>query len=167
MQPRKIALINQPFGTVSPKLQRGSIAIWVYQMAQQLTKTHNITIYARQVAGEATQEVADGITYRRFSVSVDKVLAMAQDWWGGRQLVDKRPSFASPAYYRSYITRIARDIHQQQIDVVHINNFFQFVPIIRRYNPQAKIILHMQCEWLTQISPTIVQPILDQLDAVS
>jgi glycosyltransferase involved in cell wall biosynthesis len=45
----------------------------------------------------------------------------------------------------------------QQCDIIHIHNFSQFVPIVRTFNPRAKIVLHMHCEWLSQLNREAVQ----------
>ena len=52
------------------------------------------------------------------------------------------------------------------MDVVHIHNYSQFVPIIRQYNDAAKIVLHMHCEWLTQLNERLVKERLSQTDHI-
>jgi glycosyltransferase involved in cell wall biosynthesis len=37
---------------------------------------------------------------------------------------------------------------------VHVFNFSQFLPVLRRFNPGARIGLHMQCDWLKQLDPS-------------
>ncbi len=55
---------------------------------------------------------------------------------------------------------VALDLKKQQCNIIHIHNFSQFVPIIRYFHPRAKIVLHMHCEWLTQLhAPTIAKRI--------
>jgi glycosyltransferase involved in cell wall biosynthesis len=78
----------------------------------------------------------------------------------------KRPIFALSLYYLTYIVQVAYDLRQQQCDIIHIHNFSQFVPIVRAFNPQAKIILHMHCEWLTQLDPAILTQRLAKADLI-
>jgi glycosyltransferase involved in cell wall biosynthesis len=40
------------------------------------------------------------------------------------------------------------------------------VPIIRAFNPDIKIVMHMQCEWLTQLDPAMIARRLQQADLV-
>ena len=45
-------------------------------------------------------------------------------------------------------------------------NYSQFVPVIRRLNPRTKIVLHMQCEWLTQVDRSCIAARLTATDLV-
>ncbi|NIA31961.1 MAG: glycosyltransferase, partial [Actinobacteria bacterium] len=83
-----------------------------------------------------------------------------------RFLNKRLPFFASKAYYGKYFTQIARDLQKQRCDIVHIPNFSQFVPIIRKYNPDIKIVLHMHCEWLTQLNAQVIRNRLRQVDLI-
>ncbi|MEM7119401.1 MAG: glycosyltransferase family 4 protein [Chloroflexota bacterium] len=163
MSTPKIAFINQPFGTISAARQRGSISIWIYEMAKQLAPSFNVSVFARLGSGERGHEVKEGIHYHRFAISLEKLVVKLQEKWTHR----KRPFFASPYYYRRYITQIAREIRRQEIDVVHITNFFQFVPIVRAFNPKAKIVLHMQCEWLSQLDHKWIQQGIAEADLIT
>jgi glycosyltransferase involved in cell wall biosynthesis len=42
----------------------------------------------------------------------------------------------------------------------------QFVPLIRAFNPKAKIVLHMNTEWLTQLDPVMIERQIEQVDLV-
>jgi spore coat protein SA len=58
---------------------------------------------------------------------------------------------AADSFYLEYILPVALDIRRKGIEIVHIHNFTQFAPILRAIHPQAKIVLHMNCEWLSQL----------------
>jgi glycosyltransferase involved in cell wall biosynthesis len=62
--------------------------------------------------------------------------------------------------------RVAWDLRKQDCDVVHIHNYSQFVPVIRALNPHVKIILHMHCEWLSQLDARMIERRLEQTDLV-
>ena len=49
---------------------------------------------------------------------------------------------------------------------MHIINFSQLVPLVRFLNPKAKIVLHMECEWLTQLDPALIGPRLEKTDLI-
>jgi glycosyltransferase involved in cell wall biosynthesis len=61
---------------------------------------------------------------------------------------------------------VARDLQRQRCDVVHVLNFSQFVPVIRRFNPASGIVLHMQCDWLAQVDPAMIEARLADADLV-
>ena len=78
----------------------------------------------------------------------------------------KRPLFASRLYYFRYALQVARDLKRENCDIVHLHNFSQFVPIIRTFNPKVKIVLHMHCEWLTQLDRAMIAKRLRAADLI-
>jgi glycosyltransferase involved in cell wall biosynthesis len=50
--------------------------------------------------------------------------------------------------------------------VVHIQNFSQFVPLVRRKMPQARIVLHMHANWLVELDKLSLESRLSQVDAI-
>jgi glycosyltransferase involved in cell wall biosynthesis len=38
--------------------------------------------------------------------------------------------------------------------------------MLHRYNPQAQLVLHMQCEWLSQIDPALARQYLTDIDQI-
>jgi glycosyltransferase involved in cell wall biosynthesis len=70
------------------------------------------------------------------------------------------PAFASSWSHYGYAVQAAQEAKRRGCDVIHITNYTQFVPVVRRIHPKATILLHMQCEWLTQLDrPQIVERI--------
>lgn len=93
--------------------------------------------------------------------------------WAG--VIDKLPvfwrirgtiSFQSSWYYCGHAFHIARDARATQCDIVHILNLPQFAPIIRALNPKAKIILHLEAQWLMGMNPSSVGRWLRSVDRV-
>lgn len=164
----KVAFISQPFEDVVPPVQGNSLAIWTYQVSHCLAAHCDFIVYAKQTASQPKFQWHDNIQYRRISVSLEN------QWLKGLKAVErmsgyalpKRPLFSLPIYYLAYILQIARDLRQQQCDIVHIMNFSQFAPIIRAFNPDVKIVLHMHCEWLTQLDPTMIAQRLKHVDSI-
>jgi glycosyltransferase involved in cell wall biosynthesis len=69
-------------------------------------------------------------------------------------------------YYRKYIYDISRDLRSQNVDIAHIWNFSQFAPVVRAAKPNIKIVLHMQCEWLTQLEKKEIEERLKHVDMI-
>src|SRR5439155_22866059 len=51
-------------------------------------------------------------------------------------------------------------------DVVHIMNLSQFVPIVRLLNQKSKVVLHMQCDWLTRLNRASLASRLRRVDLI-
>jgi spore coat protein SA len=61
---------------------------------------------------------------------------------------------------------VAQRARQLGCDVVHVMNYSQFVPVIRKLHPRCKISLHMQCEWLNQLDASLIERRLEQTDII-
>jgi glycosyltransferase involved in cell wall biosynthesis len=166
----KIAFVMQHWDEVVPRVGgSSSIAILTYQMARRLARSGEVVIYAKRGRFQSrAQRDEEGIQYRRLSVAAEdwvvRPLKLLGRFPGFRN--PRRPFFASGLYYLGYAVQVARDLKARQPDIVHIHNFSQFVPVIRAFNPRAKIVLHMHCEWLTQLDPVMIERRLRQVNLV-
>lgn len=160
----KIAFISQPWNHCPP-IKTGSISVWIHEVARRLAKTCNVIVYANSSRYQKKEDYEEGVYYRRLSVSFDNLLI--------RYLKrfpifynSTRPLFASQSYYLKYIVKIANDLRKQKCDIVHVHNFSQFIPILRAFNPEVKIVLHMHCDWLVQLDRRMIERRLSQTDLV-
>ncbi|PSB12065.1 glycosyltransferase family 1 protein [Pleurocapsa sp. CCALA 161] len=76
------------------------------------------------------------------------------------------PYFGSAWFNFGYGWQIAKDTARRQCDIIHIHNFSQFVPTIRDRNPEAKIILHLHCEWVNRLDREAIAARLAHADLV-
>jgi glycosyltransferase involved in cell wall biosynthesis len=169
----KIAFISQPWNDAEPPVESGSIAIWIYQVSRRLAHDHDISIYARRPASQTKLKYVDGIRYQFVSIFLDywmlRILKILRNkifkrfpGWSN----PNHPIFSSWRYYFGYALQIALDMRRSRYDVVHIQNLSQFVPIIRAFNPGVKIVLHMHCEWLSQLDEDIISRRLRKTDLI-
>ncbi|MBI2951818.1 glycosyltransferase family 4 protein [bacterium] len=160
----KIAFVSQPLDRIIPPFQ-SSIGIWTHEVARRLARFCGVTVYTRGDRAQRDAEWDGGIRHRCVSVRPDdrllRLLRRLSGLYGSR-----RPLFASGLYYLGYILRVANDLRDRPCDVVHVQNFSQFVPVIRAFNPDARIVLHMHCEWLTQLDRRMIERRLRQADLV-
>lgn len=166
---KKIAFINQPWNVANPPVKSGSIAIWTFEISRRLAKSNYVIVYARKNQRDRKRENYKGVEYRYFLTLRDFKLYSRikgsrpykkfQDILGAFSLLRilKIPYFSTILYSLGYIFQIARDIKSQGCEIVHIHNFSQFVPVILAFNPNVKIVLHMHCEWLTQLSSRMIK----------
>ena len=176
----KIALVHQPVGTISPSALGGSIDIWIYEVASRLARSCEVIVYAKKGRYQKKVEYDQGVHYRRISTAADEwftYISAALDNLGRfprfhnvrRALFFhnvRHPLFASSLYYLTYVLQVAKDLQAEKCDIVHLHNFSQFVPIIRAFNPKIKTVLHMHCQWLTQLDRTMIERRLREVDLV-
>jgi glycosyltransferase involved in cell wall biosynthesis len=166
----KIAFVCQPQDEVI-FAQPNSLGIWTTEVARRLAQSYEVTVYTKHVKNFEPQKkvvTEDGVCYKRILLRPDqKLINFLKRVWDFITIFNlKTPLYFSSFYYLLYALQIALDLKKQQCDIVHILNYSQFVPIIRFCNPKAKIVLHMQCEWLNQLNHKIVEKRLRHVDLV-
>lgn len=164
----RIAFVGQPIDFYAPPIRAGSIPIWTYQVARRIVPHHRVVVYARQAVDQPLMEDSEGIRYRRVAIGSDEVVAR------GMRLFERllnyprpqQPSYTNRFFFPTYIRQIARMLREDQPSIVHLFNYTQFIPVIRALNPTSKLVLHMHCEWLSQLEYTMIDRRLHQVDAI-
>jgi glycosyltransferase involved in cell wall biosynthesis len=180
----KIAFVHQPINTISSTDRSGSVEIITYEMARNLAENSDVIVYAKKGRYQKESEYSQGVQYRRISTAFDEwhnylsyAVGKLERLSGVNALSRnirrtfffhnvKRPLFASRWYYWTYALQVARHLRKDKCDIVHIHTFSQFVPIIRALNPKIKIVLHMHCEWLTQLDRAMIESRLRETDLI-
>lgn len=158
----RIVFVNQPFDGVLPPHQN-SIGHWTYEVARRLATANDVIVYSGSHFDKNEGDFAVQYTY--ISGRLDALLHKTLQPFS--RLHDVRhPLFASFLYYLGYILQVAWNLKMRRCDIVHVFNFSQFVPIIRIFNLRPKIVLHMQCEWLTQLDRRLIEKRLRQVDLI-
>lgn len=164
-QKLKVAFVCQPWDSFVPPVESGSLAIWIYQVIQRMKEFGEFTIYSKKKNKLPRREISEGMFCCRVPVGLDlwmnKIIRRIPS-----TVNEGKPFFSSVLYHLPYILKVARDLRRQNIDIVHVMNFSQFVPIIRKFNPQTKIVLNMHCDWLTQLPRKLIEPRLRQTDMI-
>jgi glycosyltransferase involved in cell wall biosynthesis len=123
-----------------------------------------VLVYAKRLRGRPRIEWHHNVQYRRFLVIPEQRLMAPLERFVFPD--NKRPYFASSIYYLSYAMQVASDLAKQNCDVIHVHNFHQVAALIKRFNPQSKVLLHMHCDWLAELNPDSVRSRLKGLSAV-
>lgn len=163
----KIAFFDYPVTLAEPP-KTGGIRLVSYALALRLARAgHEVLFYGSKGHYQELEYHEDGIIYRRIPESwLDKVLEPLNflDSWNLSN--PKRPFYASKLFFCEFYRQVAKDIQAQQCDVIHMNIVFQFVPLMRAYNPQAKIVLHIHSDFLPLFDPVMVEQRLKSVDLV-
>jgi glycosyltransferase involved in cell wall biosynthesis len=158
----KIGFVTQPGHAVLPAA--GSIEIWADNVARRLAPRHAVTVYASGAPSQPATDSRNGITYRLIShQSSATLLRLLRVAW--RVLPPTRPFFASTLHPRRYWIDVAKEARRQDDEVVHVFNYSQALPVLRRFT-DAKLVLHMHCEWLTQLDERMIDKRLRHADLI-
>ncbi len=168
----KLSLVNQPWTTAAPPEGSDSTGIWSYQVSRRLVKYCQITYYGCKSKLNPPQESDSNLSsnskieYRGISRRPDSLLKIPRAIAKRLNANSLLPYFASSWFHYGYGWQIARDAAQRGSDIIHIHNHSQFVPIVRKYNPNAKIVLHLHCEWVNRLNQEEIAKRLAKLDLV-
>ncbi len=162
----KLAIVSQP---ADPIPGGGSVAIWIQEVTRRLAARHEIAIFSGLHAGQPREERIDGISHVRIAAPGDEAAVRILRGVGRRirreSALFYRYYFGS-LYYRGYAKRIARKIARDGFDALLVMNFSQFLPALRRDNPEARIALMMHCDWLVELEARRVARWLRSADAI-
>ena len=170
-----IAFVAQPFDAMYPAVARGgSLALWIYYMARACAKRgHRVFIFANHGGGRLFPKSvkSEDVEFIFTPTGLDRVLSKASTagsklFTSTERLNARCPLFASQWPHFAYAMEVARRVRRLGCDVVHIMNYSQFVPVIRKMHPRCRISLHMQCEWLNQLDTSLVEKRLKRTDLV-
>jgi glycosyltransferase involved in cell wall biosynthesis len=165
----KIAYIGQPFEYIAHQFQGSSVWLQTIEVIHTLVdQPVEFLVYAARFPDQPPYERKGKVEYRRFSSQLDEIFVKPIKFLEKlfRYPRPKRPFFSSGFHYRSYIHQIAKDLSTQQVDIVTIFNYSQFAPIIRAFNPDVSIVLHMTCDWLTQLDSVMIDQRLENVDLI-
>ncbi len=162
----RIAYINQPMDGVLPPNQN-SIGIWTWSVAPLMAEAGNsVTVLGKRFWVHPDKEVEhDGVRYsfvpprapnRRLIGLIDRI--------SNRQ---ELPGYAYRAAYLDYALQVGWRVRRWSADVVHVHNFSQFIPTIRSMNPNTRIVLHMSCEWLSQLDHKVIDRRLEDCQLIA
>lgn len=159
----RVAFVNQPFDGVLPPHQN-SIGIWTYQIAHRLSNSFDVTVYAKRMAIQPdAMRVERGVCYR-FMRTVPVRIWNKYSHLFSRYYEPKKPLSMSHLYFFDYALAVALHARKEKYDVIHVQNFPQFVPVLRALNPDSRIVLHMNCEWVSQMSREVIEPRIKKAD---
>jgi glycosyltransferase involved in cell wall biosynthesis len=153
----------QPWDSFAPPDTTGALGIWSWEVARRFAGSHEVTVFCRRSIGSPANQLLDGVRFRRFSLRLDeRLLALMRRF----RLDDEQEEFNSPLYSRVFLLRAILTPYARNCDVLHIFNLSQFVPLVARLNPRAKIVLNMHCDWLAGFDYSVMNHRLQFADSI-
>lgn len=159
----KIALISQPFDAIVPP-SMNSIGIWTNEISRRLAKDNEVIVYARRGIAPK-REIGENVT-TRYILSLPNSFLTNLSMRVSRYRNPKKPLFSTTPFHLEYILPIALDLRRRGVEIAHLQNYSQFVPVIRAFNPNIKIVLHMRCEWLALLDYDMIDRRLEKTDLI-
>jgi glycosyltransferase involved in cell wall biosynthesis len=163
----RIAFVNQPIDVILPPYQN-SVGACTYGSACALAASNDVTVYGMQQRNQVEPEVVHrGVHFRFLPCSTsDRMLQSLRNKYS-KLVQPSSPISTSRLLFPDYGRRVAKELRKAQFDVIHIQHSSQYVPVIRRLNPNAKIVLHLHAEWFSQSRPSRLTRRLKDLDLLT
>jgi spore coat protein SA len=155
----RVAIISQPWASVLPPSE--SVAIWSVEVGSRLARSDEVLLLSRY--GDPVEQHG----FRHVPVAAEHDWRVVKLLEASSRLRPRgRPAFASTLYHGGYFRGAVRAAVDAECDVVHLPNFSQPAPLVKRMRPQARVVLHMACDWLSQLSPSLVRSRADHCDLI-
>jgi glycosyltransferase involved in cell wall biosynthesis len=167
----KVALVSQPVDVILPPRQN-SVGACTFGTALSLAKAKGATdviVYGRKIYNQPEKlEFAQfGVRFKFFEASLTDRSLFKMRKKGSDFFQIWSPISTSGLFFPDYAHQVARHLQQESCDVIHVQHCSQFVPVIRKYNPNAKIVLHLHAEWFSQSDPTTLRARLRDVDLLT
>jgi glycosyltransferase involved in cell wall biosynthesis len=148
----KIAIVSQPIDIVLPPFQN-SVGACSYGMACALAKQHEVVVYVIKSSNNEPGEVQEkGVTFRFLErARTDDLLTKLRTRVS--RVLPLGPASTSRLFFPQYGSEVARALGRENFDVIHIQHSSQYAPVIRKFSPKAKIVVHLHAEWFSQSNP--------------
>jgi glycosyltransferase involved in cell wall biosynthesis len=164
----KVAFVNQPIDTILPPGQN-SVGACTYGVAHILARSNDVIVYGAQDTHRTlSPEFVDRrVRYKFFPCTRgDRWLLQARKNYS-RLAPGAPPLSTSPLLMPGFARQVAIDLQREACDVIHIQHSSQYARVIREYNPEAKIVLHLHAEWFSQGGNEVFERRLKEIDLVT
>ena len=158
----KVVYVGQPFDRFFPPVQN-SIGLIVYYTALELAGHIDITLYGKHFRDDVLPERLP-FNVRHLAVPGDTLLqkliakyAREARWLRMGGLADD---------HREYRNKVRRRLAKDCPDLVHIMNYWAWCRDLKPPGSRRKLVLEMQCEWLSERRRDQVAHQLEVVDAV-
>jgi glycosyltransferase involved in cell wall biosynthesis len=162
----KVAFVSQAIDSILPPYQN-SVGACTYGAASAMAKSNDVVAYGLKDSNDGPSDLTQRNVKFRFVASsrTDNLIFRARTKLS--RAVKLQPVSTSPLLYPNYGLHVARALSQENFDVIHIQHSSQYIPVIRKYNPKAKIVLQLQAEWFAQCRPEQLLRRLEGLDLLT
>jgi glycosyltransferase involved in cell wall biosynthesis len=158
----KLVYVSQPFDRFFPP-EQNSIGLIVYYTALELGRSMAITLYGKRYAGDVTPE---GLPFgvRHIGLSWDRLL---------QRFVRRMPRVAHRLRldgrvddHTEYRSRVRRLLDRDKPTLVHVMNYWNWSRRLKPPGSKRRLVLEMQCEWLSQRDRREVAHQIEVVDAI-
>jgi glycosyltransferase involved in cell wall biosynthesis len=168
----KIAIVNQYCDIILPPFQN-SVGACTYGIASRLATEAEVQVFGLTHDGNQTQDFIDqGVRYRLFAASAldlllmrkfNRLASLYRPFNGGMTIPRSAAAWVHPGYGH----KVAGELARGAFDIVFFQHNSQYIPIVRRSNPRAKLVLNVHHELYPQCNHRVLARRFRHLDRVT
>ncbi len=142
----------------------GSIGHWHFEVATRLAAGGDEVLVVGPKGGrlEVREQEYAGVRFVDLPDGLDELAERLR-----ATLRPGRSDLCADTSHALFARRAARLLAREGVDAVVVTNRSQYLRPLRRRLPDARLVLHMQCEWLTQLERSRIVPRLALADRVT
>jgi spore coat protein SA len=164
----RVGFLAQQNLPVPPHVPGASVSRVVYELARELAASADVTVCSIEHPS-VPEGMFEGVRYQRVPAGLDlrqEIVSYEVARVLRRLDLPFREPWGLRRYGRRYAEAGLRRLAEHAPDVVHLQNLSQLVPLARRLLPDARLVLHMHCDWLRELPPRVVRKRLEHVDLV-
>jgi glycosyltransferase involved in cell wall biosynthesis len=148
-----------------------SMDITGYEFVRRLRAYVDVVVYHNGLASGPRLIEHEGVLFRRVpgrpdQIGLKAVAALRKLRRLAGQDVSARPIESSVLHYLGYASVAGWDSRRRRCEVVHVYIYDSMIPVIKRLNPDARIVLHMRDSSQGLWEPALVGRRLARADAI-
>jgi spore coat protein SA len=156
----RVAFLAQENLAVPPPVPGSSVSRVVHELARRLSSQEIDVTVCSLPHPDVPEGEYEGVHYLRVPSGLDhrSHTAYKQALRVLRRFdLPHRELQGVPFYGHNYAKAGLLRLAEHDPDIVHLQNVSQYVPLARQLLPRARIVLHMHCDWLRQLPPTVAR----------
>jgi glycosyltransferase involved in cell wall biosynthesis len=168
----KIAIVNQYCDIILPPFPN-SVGACTYGIASRLATEAEVQVFGLNHDGGPTQDFMDqAVRYRLLAASALDLLLMRnfnrlaklyRPFNRGMTIPRSAAAWVHPGYGHE----VARELAREAFDIVFFQHNSQYIPVVRRGNPNAKLVLNVHHELYPQCNHRLLARRFRHLDRVT
>lgn len=160
----KLAFVSQPYDRLFPPAQN-SIGLIVYYTAREIARRSDVdvAVYGKRYRDDV---LPAALPFSAVTLPVNRDRVLQKFIRTFPRLARRIGMEGKLDDHSQYRRRVGRQITRDRADIVHVMNYWPWCRQLRAPGSSHRLVLEMQCEWLSQNDREAVGHQLDAVDAV-
>ena len=162
----RIAAIYPHVSVRNPSSPNNALAVLLWETSRRLAMTDESVLVVGDSPGAPRSERIHGVRVVRIPILADQVVGQLRRLDGLVFRDPQRPFRSTALYYRVFAARAAHHLGPWMPDIVHVHAIPNFLPLLRRKLPSARLVLHAHDHRLADYEPEVIETMAANADLI-